>query len=522
MGKLTDYKGDVLVETAVCWRLDERSGSMLAEGLAKDPALALGYSWLSSDRVQSIFITKRGLEPPMSKVPIAQPLAGLDRKDFKICDLERAAYRLGPINTTELQVLIDIKDVAVELTWSFREIFELVLREWQAAGDKTLANREDTDPLLAAIIAAKHLGSKQARVPFEYNELRARVAVDGKIIGQKCEMSDGGVPSVQLEVELLPAANIRDGLIRALCAAQWTTLSAAKAKAPVKSSKLSRGHRCCFFSLQHWIAATVDMNRGRKIQASIIKLGAGQTDAKQLVTKVRAEIDKYLIAANHWGEARETVNSSDPVERYQARMSDFFGMLYEQHTLASPVNIARGLYKAGGFGINLFERRDYEPSLWLQLGVGHCGEHAMAGFCVLRDIMKAKPGGPITSIVQSGNANIDHAFVLVNLAVDFIFKIRVLSSQNQLFEVGTEIDVFDLAGVLQQPGNTDALVHDAYLQLSRFEASASKLLDSLQSKRNKALHTTFVLFRDAYPNSPSVLSMLDSTDQELREEFPNI
>jgi hypothetical protein len=275
--------------------------------------------------------------------------------------------------------------------------------------------------------------------------------------------------------------------------------------------------------VQSLVAATAPAARGRTIVKAIVSSHKSKPDAKTLVTDVRAEIDKYIIAANHWGEARESISSSDPVERYQARMSDFFGKLYEEYTLASPVNIARGLFKSGGgFGINILAPAEFGTSLWLQLGVGHCGEHADIGFDVLQQVMSANPGGPIQSIIRGGNANIDHAFVLINLAVDSVFETRVLNSKNQLFSVGQVILVFDLEYALKQPGNGDALVLDAYLQLSRFDAEAKKLLHSLRHKNNKALITTFVRYADALPTTPTVYSSLDLSDAELEKDYPNI
>ncbi len=524
MSKLTDYKGDVMVEVSIGWEVEVKPGSFVEEARAAEPKLELGLSWLCSDRVKAIIINKRGQMPPPGKVPIAQPLAGIDDEERQICDIERAAYILGPINTTDLQALIDEQKVAVELTWSYREVFELILHEWQSTDTKkTLASRKDDDPLLASIIDAKHLGSKKSRVPFKYRELRTRATVAAEIVDYKVTPVTGGPPAVQVVVLLQPDPSIRDALVRALCAAAWSSLSEVKVKAPITRDKIPKGLRCCILGIQRWIAGTLGAGRGRKIVSGIVKVASSASDAKALVTTVRAEIDKYLIAANHWGEARETVSSSDPIERYQARMSDFFGMLYEKYTLASPVNLARGLFKrGGGFGINILDRRDFETVLWLQLGVGHCGEHARVGFAVLKETMKANPGCPVTNIVRSGNANIDHAFVLVNLTVDFVFQTRVLNKHNSLFAIGETIEVFDLKYALAQAGNGDALVHDAYLQFEQFKASAHKLLHSLQHKKNKALNTTFVMFSEAYPVTPTKLSSLDLSDSELRKEYPNI
>lgn len=519
MSKLTDYKGDVMVEVWVGWNVDIKPGSLAGEASSTDSKFQLGRCWLCSDRVESIIITKQSIIPPIGKVRVASPLAGIDHEDRPICDLERAAYMLGPINTMDLQALIDEEKVAVQLTFTYREIFELILHQWQLAGAKTLANRKDDDPLLASIVEAKHLGSKKSRVPIKYRELRTRGTTNAEILDHEVTTSAAGPPAVKILILLeLPA----DHFARALCAAEWSTLSEYKAKAPSEMRKVPEGLRVCFLNIQRLLAGTADMKRGRQILSSLVSASSSIADAKDLVTAIRADIDKHLIAANHWGDARESVSSSDPVERYQARMSDFFGMLYEKYTLASPVNIARGVFLGGGFGINLFKPSDEETTLWLQLGVGHCGEHAKVGFRALREVMKAKPACPIKSIVLSGNANIDHAFVLVNLSVDFVFETRVLNKHNQSLSLGHTIKIFDLKYALAQPGNDKALVHDAYLQFGQFDASATKLLSSLQRKKNKALNTTYVTFHEAHPGTPSELSVTDLSDDELRKDFPNI
>lgn len=524
MSRLTNYKGDVMVEVTIAWEVEPKPDSLFTDALAKDSALELERSWICNDYIESVIVTKRGQTPPKFKKRIAQPLAGIDHKDRPICDLERGAYILGPINTLDLQALIDAAEVEVQLTWKYREIFDLILKEWQSMGSKTLANREDDDPLLAAIIETKHLGSKRKRVPFKYREQRGRAKVDAKIVDYRIDTLGGGPPAVQLVLELEISSTIKDIFARVICAADWSSLSAFKAKAPISKSTIPLGLRCCFLSIQNLVAATVNTSRGRTIFSSIVNANQLTPDAKDLVTSVRADLDKYIIAANHWGEARETMKSSDPVERYQARMSDFFGNLYEKYTLAAPVNIIRGMFShGGGFGINLVDpgQPTCKTSLWLQLGVGHCGEHAQAGYDVLRQIMAANPTCPITTIIYSGNANIDHAFVLVNLSIDVVFETRVLNNENKLYPVGYRVFVFDLASALERPDNANALVHDAYLQFSRFEAKASTLLRSLRNK-SKALRTTFVVFNDSYPASPMAVSSLDLSDDELRKEYPNI
>lgn len=452
MSKLTDYKGDVMVAVRLRWEIGVKPNSLAGESSGKALHVKLARCTLSSDRVTSITISKRGYfsTTSASQIGTAQPLAGIAQENWPICDLDREVYMLGPINTMDLQALIDSAKVAVQMDFSYREIFDVILCEWQSAGTTTLANRNDDDALLTSFVEAKNITSKKHKLAPKYRELSKRIQVNATILDNMVEPElVSGPPVTTLEVLL----ELPDDYARVLCAVQWSSLSEHAARPPAKTSAYPKGLISGFLAIQRLLAGTVNLNRGRQILIGIVGSCAPITDAKQLMVAARSYIDEYIIAANHWGEARESFGSANSTERYQARMSDFLGTLYENRTLASPVNIIRGLFFGDDFGINLFPADEDVATLWLQLGVGHCGEHARVGFRVLRDIMSAEPGSPISDIIQSGNANIDHAFVLVNLAVDTVFRTRVVNKHNKHLPQGSILRVFDLEDALAAPGN---------------------------------------------------------------------
>lgn len=519
MAELAGYQGDVMVEVMMVWDMQPQPGSLSATALATKPDLELQLTRgrICHNLMESIVINVRGrtlLEPQ---------LTGIKSRKTSILDRKAGTYHLGPIAARELDGLIQARMLSVRLSWTHRKVFALILREWQSSDFQTLANRKDDDPILTSIIGAKELEDNDRPKRYEYVEQPYAATIDGRIIDHQIQAWPKHAPVVRLKILLEPSPDLEGDFSLATCAADWTSLAKFKVSAPVSSTAIPAHHRLGFLNIQQCIAATANVDNGGKIFGSIVKNNMWERDAKDLVTSVRADIDKYIIAANHWGEDREALKSTDPVERYQSWMSDFFGMLYEDYTLASPVNIARGLFaKKGAFGITLFDLGDDETLLWLQLGVGHCGEHANAGFFVLREIIEGNVICPLHSLILSGNANIDHAFVLVNLEIDTVHMTRVLNPNNKLFPIGYTLKVFDLADALKQPRNANALVHDAYLQFSRFDAKATVLLHSLMHKKNKALHTTFVNFDRAYPTSPRIESSVELPDAELRKTYPNI
>jgi hypothetical protein len=545
MSRLKDHSGDVMVEVVIRWEEPRVPGSLYADAI-DDGRTKPPFCHLLSDTVQYIVITSPNQPIPTHKVRLTQRLGGADNSEhekWRLFNAERGTYRLGPINTTDLEALLLMRTVDVEIRLDVRRVFAAILDTWaKTSAKQNLANRKDDDWLLETIVDKQDLGSQKPSVKFVPVVDKLLFSASADIVecvdeGSKPSEHEkkpageednwywqGSTPAIRMIVTI---KNPAQDFVRNAAAANWSWLSTVPAKERVGASSLPRGVLEAFLNVQKHVASALDMRVAEQLFDAIVVRNQAEPDAKQLVIKTRADIDRHVIVANHWGDARESISSSDPVERYQSRMSDFFGGLYENYTLASPVNLARGLFagtkdRDAAFGISL----PYRPGLFekvpLLVGVGHCGEHAMLGFELLRAIAKGGGKGVITHVVESGNANIDHSFVLVNIDIPVAFKTKVLNEGNKKADFQKPIDIVNLQDVLADPVNAGGIVLDAYLQLDRFEASPTKLLHSLQHKSNKGLNTTFVAVSRFYPTAPDIIDMRFMSEAELRKQFPNI
>ncbi|BBO87059.1 hypothetical protein DSCOOX_02390 [Desulfosarcina ovata subsp. ovata] len=111
------------------------------------------------------------------------------------------------------------------------------------------------------------------------------------------------------------------------------------------------------------------------------------------------------------------------------------------------------------------------------------------------------------SIVKSGNANIDHAFVVGGLRPREIIETTIRSSRNSSGSVGEAIDVWNLRDALTDAGaGTDGYVCDPYLDPSQIAQTARALLASLNSSRRRSRHkdTDFLWYGDVFPATPAL------------------
>ncbi len=234
------------------------------------------------------------------------------------------------------------------------------------------------------------------------------------------------------------------------------------------------------------------MNRGDKIFKEIVAAGtaaaaAGKTTL-EIVKVVRDEIDARLITANHWGQRRE----DRVTETYQRKLSDVLGAIHQsQFFMASPVAWLRNLQKGSlqqAFLGTAAPGTDWaieeQVAVALQWGVGHCGEHCDTSFQVLKAIMNAGHAAKFDTIVSSGNANVDHAFVVGGFKVTAVAS-TTLSKEFYLDAKGDTIDVFDLKKALAASG-TDGFVLDPYLAPGEIAATCKGLLAKLNDKSRAA------------------------------------
>lgn len=90
---------------------------------------------------------------------------------------------------------------------------------------------------------------------------------------------------------------------------------------------------------------------------------------------------------------------------------------------------SRGLHEYSGSSLYWLKvhKKDWsteeQVAYCLQVGAGHCGEHAVVYYSVIVDAMKTDPNikSKVQRIVLSGNASIDHAFCIVGMKVNTIW-----------------------------------------------------------------------------------------------------
>ena len=207
---------------------------------------------------------------------------------------------------------------------------------------------------------------------------------------------------------------------------------------------------------------------------------------------MRNAIDGKLVTANHWGERREDLRT----ERHQRYLSDLFGTLHQQAWLSSPVFFQRRIARVLSYSV------DDKAAMALQFGTGHCGEHASVSFAILRKIANA-PGSHVNFVVQTGNANIDHAFVVYQLNVATVVKTTIMNPHNSSGSVGDEIDVWNLRDAIAANAPREGFVMDPYLDPSVMRARASDLLAALHNSRRRASgkDTDWLWFGREHPNS---------------------
>jgi hypothetical protein len=302
---------------------------------------------------------------------------------------------------------------------------------------------------------------------------------------------------------------VQQELMRKLVAMDWSKL--ARFGQPTSKRK----------DVQIWMKNVLlylvnhtDMNRGERFRTAITGRHAGKSP-QQLSKDLRDDLDLHLITANHWGQAREDLKT----ETHQRLLSDLFGTLHQKTWLSSPVFMARSLSDD-----LLSNDTDKTAALALQYGTGHCGEHATCSFSVLRSIMQL-PGNQVKCAIQSGNANIDHAFVVYNLTLDGTVLTKATNAANTRVDVGDTIAVFNLKDAITKNAPRIGFVMDPYLDKTVMKPTAAELLTSLNSsKRKKAgKDTDFLAFDDIHPPpAPPVNDITSRTNAERKALVKNV
>ena len=145
----------------------------------------------------------------------------------------------------------------------------------------------------------------------------------------------GKPPAVKLlfEIDFLTGLDaVRTEAMLKLVAMDWSKLARfGKPDPRLRSDVVVWRRNVLGYLINH-----TDMARGERFRSELIGRHTGKA-ASVLAKDLRNDIDRLLITANHWGQAREDLKT----ERHQRLLSDLFGTLHQTAWLASPVSYLR-------------------------------------------------------------------------------------------------------------------------------------------------------------------------------------
>ena len=403
-------------------------------------------------------------------------------------------YVMEPISSSVVEEFLALPKGAnlfVGLTFTFNTFFDALLGQMTRtdADLHNLANPNDSKAILDTFTHSAaggniSIGYKSATQ--KATGLHA-VFVDSDVAAPP---KGSKIPAVKIMVQIdfgKTPTPPQVELMRKLMAMDWSKL--ARFGKP-KSGRNDVGiwtENILLYLLNH-----TDITRGERFRQAIFGRHLGKTP-QQLTVDLRNDLDLHLITANHWGQKREDLLT----ERHQRLLSDLFGTLHQQAWLSSPVFMARELVKRT-IGSDL----DKTAALALQYGTGHCGEHAVSSFSTLRSIMQA-PGNKVSTVILSGNANIDHAFVVFNLPLSGTILTSTVNPKSNR-AVGTVMSVFNLRQAIAGNPPGTGFVLDPYLDKSEMKPSAEELLTALNRKERvkNGKDTDFLAFNGIHPPPP--------------------
>ncbi|BBO88754.1 hypothetical protein [Desulfosarcina ovata] len=425
-------------------------------------------------------------------------------------------YRNPPVNASVLNEILDAQDsgtlsVTVTMKIWYHSFFRHILHEMRqtVTNENNLANPSDQAAVLGAF---RRRSGGRYRYAREEQQLRD---IPAMLSGFDIVPSGGsGPPGVKLYIYLKVKENLAtadaNNVTEYLVASDYSKVnkygryranawdaSPPPARVPTIEVCLETWER----NLWQYFLNYADLTRGRHLMNHIV--GQGRTrhtrggGQLEVVREVRNGIDQLLITANHWGQRREDRTT----EAYQYQMSNIFGSIHQSRWRASPVRVIRKLDDMHTYNLN-----DHAAFI-LQVGCGHCGEHAAVSFAILCALHGGGMSALLGSIVKSGNANIDHAFVVGGLRPREIIETTIRSSRNSSGSVGDAIDVWNLRDALTDAGaGTDGYVCDPYLDPSQIAQTARALLASLNSARRRSRHkdTDFLWYGDVFPATPAL------------------
>ncbi len=419
----------------------------------------------------------------------------LDRKatpKTRLYDEKLNLYVMEPESSGVIEKFLALPRGAklfLEAKFTFNTFFDVMLQQ-MTRNDADLHNLANPNDSKAILSTFKH-SDAGGKISITYDSatqtakpLQA-ILIDTEV---KPPVAPSKVPAVKLMIEIgfdTPPTATQQELMRKLIAMDWSKLARFGRPDSARKDVKIWTDNVFIFLVNH-----TDMARGERMRKAVIDRHKGKSPLK-LATDLRDDLDLQLITANHWGQAREDMKT----ETHQRLLSDLFGTLHQQAWLSSPVFMARTLSERFFAG-----DEDKNAALALQYGTGHCGEHASSSFSVLRSIMQL-PGSLVAAAILSGNANVDHAFVVYNLVVDRTIRTLATNPSNTRVSVADSITVFNLRDAIAKNAPRIGFVMDPYLDKTVMKATASELLVSLnKAARKKAgKDSDFLAFDDNHP-----------------------
>lgn len=293
--------------------------------------------------------------------------------------------------------------------------------------------------------------------------------------------------AVQLHLNELPKW---DGAVERLVACDWSGLF--DHSPPERGKKPPAGFGTRLDRWQNNVATYfnnyTNLDRGKKIFDELVSLGEKAFESgnrSEAVQTVRDGIDQRVVTANSFAGTQET----SKVEPYQGKVQRLLGSIKRNSVEAAPVYIFRKA--AAGWGYSEMDQVQFV----LQSGVGHCGEHALVSFEVLKEINKklkegSKPG-PLEPIVLASEANVDHAFVVVGIQFEFRIPVELLPSSRYVKEnpgIERAQNLWDLEEAVRNSaalGRGEGDICDPYLE--KEFPTARSMLEAILRKRSKFL-----------------------------------
>lgn len=414
-------------------------------------------------------------------------------------DTKLNTFTTEPTSGSALDVLIANKattSCTIDLTFKLESFFDVLLTQMtRTDGDlHNLANPNDSKAILDTFVH----NAAGGKITITYKSTQESLkAVPCKLVDFSVTPIAGKAPGVKLvfELDFSPFDNAKREAMRKLIALDWCKL--ARFGKPVKvGERVKPDVEVWFVNRNTYVLNHTDINRAASISQGIVDRQKGKSP-EVLSRELRDDIDLHLITANHWGQAREDMKT----ERHQRLLSDLFGTLHQTVWMASPVNCLRTISEALKFDADSLMCGNFA----LQYGVGHCGEHSQASFSILSLIM-SEPGNKVSRIVKTGNANIDHAFVVYDLDVASDILLIATNPRNTRCQMSSRdeedktVRVWNLREAIAK-NTRPGFVMDPYLDKTIMKPTAKELLDALNRDERKKMgkDTDFLAFDEQFP-----------------------